>query len=51
MKISYLKDSKLKYIISLSDEDMKLIKEGGDITSYSIRRPNSFIMVCKEEDE
>ena len=48
MKVSYLKHSKLKYIISLTDKDIKLIKEGGDITSYSIKRPNSLIMVCKE---
>ncbi len=48
MKVSYLKDSQLKYIISLTDKDIKLIKEGGDITSYSMKRPNDLIMVCKE---
>ena len=50
MKVSYIKaeDTKLKYIVSLSDEDIEVIKEGGDVTSYSILNPNDCIMVCKE---
>ena len=49
MKVSYIKaDTKLKYIVSLSDEDIEVIKEGGDVSSSSSINPNDWIMVCKE---
>lgn len=46
-----MENSRLRYIVSLSDQDIELIKEGGDVTSYSILNPNDCIMVCKDEED
>ena len=45
-----LDNTKLRYIISLSDEDIETIKDGGDVSSFC-KFTNGFIMVCKENDE
>lgn len=51
MKITYIesKDTRLKYIVSLSKAEMQHIKEGGTISGSSKANPEEFIMIELEE--
>ena len=47
MTITYLKskDTRLKYIVSLSKSEMQHIEEGGTISGSSKANPDEFIMI------
>jgi hypothetical protein len=51
MEITYTepKDTRLKYIVSLSKAEIQHIEEGGTISGSSKANPDEFIMIGMEE--